>query len=283
LKTIPIGLTRPEVVRTSVFKCDTCGLEATDLFQDPLDVQEIYKSESIYSTSPTYQAGSTYPKYSKDILRLIMEQCTPKSKILEIGCFTGNLLFELVNAGLNAEGVELDPKAAETARQRKLKVETGDIFIPVYRNNSYDMIIGIGILEHIPNPARFFQHISNLLVPGGVGILQYPNRDSLNAHLSRYSKHGWDMYTEPGHLFFFSKENIISLLIKNRLTAEAFYSATILSRGKIPFIPWRSPKIEFLLRKLNQNKIFFFVYKCMLMSLDLFKLGDTIIVVFKKN
>lgn len=282
LKAVPAGLVRPKQVKISIFRCNNCSFEITDTFFDPLGVQMLYQSESIYSTSDTYQISSTYPQYSQDILSLIKQRSTPQSRILEIGCFTGNLLFELSRQGFHPEGVELDPIAAETARTRGLKVTTGDIFMPVYTQNSYDMIIGVGVLEHIPNPIQFVERIASLLSFGGYGILQYPNRDSLNAVISRYSRHGWDMYAEPGHLTFFSKKNIIDALNKCGLVTENIYTGTILSRGKIPFIPWRSPKIESKVRELSHNPGFYALYKYMLKLLDRFNLGDTQIVIFKK-
>lgn len=42
----------------------------------------------------------------------------------------------------------------------------------IYPDNSFDLVYGISILEHIPNTARFLSQISRVLTKGGMAFLQ---------------------------------------------------------------------------------------------------------------
>ena len=284
LEKVPAGLTRPQKVNMKIIACTNCGLEANSKVINNFDFSNLYKQQSIYSKSETYKINDEYPIYTKDIINLLRSFCKEGYTVLEIGSFTGNLLFKLRKTGIKCEGVELDPNAAAIARKRKIDVYCGEVKDSHFDGKKYNIIIGMGILEHIQEPVKFLKRLKDLLEENGVMILQYPNRESVNAFISRKTKHSWDMYTEPGHIFFYDKKNINKLLDKCGLKLKKFYTATILSRGKIPTMPVRINFLEEKIRHITQrNNIFFFIYKKLLQLLDVFKMGDTSLIIAERK
>lgn len=285
LKKVPAGLTRPQKVNVKIIACTNCGLEANSKVINNFDFSNLYKQQSIYSKSETYKINDEYPTYTKDIIDLLRSFYKEGYIVLEIGSFTGNLLFKLRKMGIKCEGVELDPNAAAIAKKRKTDVYCGEVYDSHFDGKKYNIIIGIGILEHIQEPVKFLKRLKDLLEENGVIILQYPNRESLNALISRETKHSWDMYTEPGHVFFYNKKNVKELLDRCGLKLKKFYTATILSRGKTPIMPVRINFLEEKIRHITQrnNNIVFFIYKKLLQLLDVFKMGDTGLIIVERK
>lgn len=282
MNNIPDGLTRKKKEVVQINSCDKCGLELNEILLNSKENKSIYEEDSIYSNSDSYKPGNTYPKYTHDIVKIIKKFSNKNDTILEIGSFTGNLLFELKKQGIKAKGVELDPKAADVAKKRGLDIHTGDIST-LEKNNKYDLILGIAIFEHIEEPLDFLADIKNHLSEKGILILQFPNKDSLNQKISKYSKHSWDMYTEPGHLFFYGKKDTKRIFKKEGYKILDLKTSTILTRGKIPILPGRNKNIESKIQTLCQNKIFNFLYQKSLSLLDFFKQGDTLIVIAQND
>ena len=51
-----------------------------------------------------------------------------KGKFLELGSGSGDMLNQFKQLGFDVEGLDLDPKAVQNAKQKGLKVYQGDIF-----------------------------------------------------------------------------------------------------------------------------------------------------------
>lgn len=97
--------------------------------------------------------------------------------VLSVGCANGITETELVKKGVKVVGVEINPEAAEIARQRGLTVLEGDASIIDIStaSNSYDCIIYADILEHLPDPVAVLKRHVDLLRPNGTVIISVPN------------------------------------------------------------------------------------------------------------
>jgi 2-polyprenyl-3-methyl-5-hydroxy-6-metoxy-1,4-benzoquinol methylase len=280
LQSIPKGLTRGFSEETVIYTCSNCDLEFSGNLLSGFDYDALYSERSIYSKSQSYQnSASDYPKYSKDTVDTILSVCNPANTILEVGPFKGDLMLALKQKGYIVEGVELDPNAADFARTRGLDIITGNIYDNYFNGKKYDVIVAIGVLEHIKEPDEWLLRLRTLLNDSGQLILQFPNPNSLNAKVSQYSPHNWDMYLEPGHIYFFSLKNISILLEKLSFRITQAITATIISRGKLPFLPKRNVKIESAMRQLIRNRYFYRLYKIMLLGIDILRAGDTWIII----
>lgn len=119
-------------------------------------------------------------KYSKarleTALGLIKPYLKKATKILDIGVYTGDL-FKILPVTTDYYGVDNDEKALKIAQERGVKVCKLDIENqPLsFKSKEFDVIIAMEVLEHMKDPERLIQQISNLLSDGGVVLLSLPN------------------------------------------------------------------------------------------------------------
>lgn len=116
--------------------------------------------------------------------------------VLEVGVGEGNFLRLAKIAGLDVQGVELNPKGAERARAmgfivherilHKLSEEIPDRF---------DAICSFQVLEHIPDPISFLRGMLGMLRPGGRLILSVPN----SAVMRKIDPSNQELLNQPPH------------------------------------------------------------------------------------
>jgi 2-polyprenyl-3-methyl-5-hydroxy-6-metoxy-1,4-benzoquinol methylase len=171
------------------------------------------------------KTGNYYDNYRQDILPLMPDHV---SRVLEIGCGTGNTLAYLKANGYCDWicGVELFPDAASQAvtkldrlyqtniEERELPIESGSI----------DLILCLDVLEHLVDPHQVVAYLDHLLVPGGVIIASIPNVRHKSVVMPLVFKNQWN-YIDGGvldhtHLRFFVKDTAIDLMRSSGLQLE---------------------------------------------------------------
>ncbi len=108
-------------------------------------------------------------------------------KLLEIGCNTGKFLEKIREKTNFAEGVEFNSVAAEAARKKGLRVRNIDIAELVETEaETFDVVCGFQVLEHIPNIEPFLSAAIKLLKKGGKLIFSVPNNEPYFQRFSKY-------------------------------------------------------------------------------------------------
>ena len=140
--------------------------------------------------------------------------------LLDVGCGTGNLAFELKNK-LNAEawGIEYNDEAAAAAEEKLDKVIPGKIedTLNELPDNYFDTIIFADVLEHLIDPYSVLEKIKGKLSPGGEVVASIPNVRHWSV-VKQLLEGRWD-YQEWGimdstHLRFFTRQSIQSMFNK---------------------------------------------------------------------
>lgn len=140
-------------------------------------------------------------------------------KILDAGCSEGYLGAYLKSLGHHVIGVEMNPVAANKAREVIDSVFTGSILEYLSHDISqrFDAILFGDVLEHIANPQEVLEICQSRLNDGGFIIVSLPNvaHSCIRAMLLGGR---WD-YSELGildrtHLRFFTKEGAADLFAK---------------------------------------------------------------------
>jgi len=132
------------------------------------------------------------------MLRLMTGFAT--GRLLEVGCGNGLFLDVLRTLGWQVEGVETSRNDVDYARGTLgLKVVHGSLDEVEQRRASFDLVVAVYVLEHIPSPSETLERIHGLLKPGGKVVLGLPMLDSLQ---SRLLGRRWSAITEaPRHVF----------------------------------------------------------------------------------
>lgn len=103
----------------------------------------------------------------------------PGRRILEIGCYTGEIL-KFLPKGTAYFGVDFDEAALEIAKGRgaivkHVNFDSGQIEF----DQLFDIVIATEVLEHLKNPEAMIRQIKELLKPGGVVLISLPNENTL--------------------------------------------------------------------------------------------------------
>ena len=134
----------------------------------------------------------------------------PAGRVLDVGCGDGRTIVALQRAGWACVGIDPDPAsiaAAEAAGAVDVRVGTIDgIDAPA---GSFDAIVSIHSLEHVPDPGSMVAAAWSLLRPGGTLSIVTPNAESwlLDRHGPR-----WRGLEAPRHLQVFTGVGLELLL-----------------------------------------------------------------------
>lgn len=121
------------------------------------------------------------PFYDELILNSLRYIPKNTSSILELGCGSGNLTFELKKKCNNVSVVELSEKMLEICKKKVngIKGYKNDMTKIKFENNSFDVIISTLAIHHLLDveKQKLFNKIKKWLKPGGMFIIT----DSMNS------------------------------------------------------------------------------------------------------
>jgi glycosyltransferase involved in cell wall biosynthesis/SAM-dependent methyltransferase len=107
--------------------------------------------------------------------RTILALKRPPAKILELGCSHGGLLALLHEAGYDATGIELSPWVCQFASTTfGVPVLCGPVEEQGLPAGTFDGIVLMDVLEHLPEPVKTMQECVRLLKPDGFILVQTP-------------------------------------------------------------------------------------------------------------
>ena len=115
-------------------------------------------------------------------------------KILDVGCGTGANLELLAEYG-QAEGVDVSPEALAFCRQRGLeRVHLGAAEGLPYPDESFDLVTGLDVVEHLDDDVAGLKEMRRVLRPGGRALVFVPAfkflwgvQDEISHHRRRYT------------------------------------------------------------------------------------------------
>ncbi len=142
------------------------------------------------SLAPTYDdwyktpLGSLCDKLEKDAV-FSFADVKEGELVLDVSCGTGNYSLELRRRGARVIGLDISSEmlsiAKKKAEREGLKIDfiRADAAMPPFKNNSFDLITSILILEFADKPDKMIEEWKNLFKPGGRIVIGFLNRYSL--------------------------------------------------------------------------------------------------------
>jgi SAM-dependent methyltransferase len=190
-------------------RCRACGL----LSISPIPTAELIESHyHAKFKAGNYEAARRYASEYRRIYRQYADFISPKpgDRILDVGCFTGELIHVLAERGADVYGLELQAEAVAIANGRLPgRVYQADVFGTRFPAGPYDIVTMMGVIEHVTEPAAFLKRANELLKPGGELFLQTPDASSVVAKVT--GTH-WPPLAPVEHIHLFSRTALRHLL-----------------------------------------------------------------------
>ncbi|MDD2707154.1 MAG: class I SAM-dependent methyltransferase [Verrucomicrobiae bacterium] len=109
-------------------------------------------------------------------LSILLPYLNFQSKILDVGCGTGNLIHYLVRKGYDqAVGVDMSAIYVDEAQKKGVPVRRGKAEELPFDNQMFDAVIMEQVLEHVINPARAFKEARRVLKNNGILFVGVPD------------------------------------------------------------------------------------------------------------
>jgi len=101
----------------------------------------------------------------------VLDPILPPGRVLDLGCGVGHS-FDLL-APRETVGLDIDPEALK-GQDRETVV--GDIREVPFPDESFETVISMHSIEHVPDPQRVVAEISRVVEPDGMAVVVTPNR-----------------------------------------------------------------------------------------------------------
>lgn len=190
-------------------RCKRCGLVSGNPIPSASEIERHYAmkfARGNYHLRRQYE--TQYEQVFQgfvDILGGLLDYSTTP-RILDIGCFTGDLPVLLERAGADVYGLELQPEAVAIANEKLPgRIFQADVHGDAFPADRYDAITMTGLIEHVTDPLLLLSRCHGLLKPGAVLLLETPNGGSL---LAKAMRSLWPPYAPVEHIHLFSANSI---------------------------------------------------------------------------
>jgi 2-polyprenyl-3-methyl-5-hydroxy-6-metoxy-1,4-benzoquinol methylase len=235
-------------------RCDACQTLVSVRADQPFDVTAFYGDRywfdhqirdlgtpDIVARSRTDLADRA-AHWMRSLLRFVL----PPAKVLEIGCSHGGFVAMMSQAGFDATGLEINPSIVNLARTTfGIEVLTGPIESQSIPAGTFDAVVMLDVIEHLPDPATTLTRCLDVLKPGGVLFGQTPAYPAGQLLAGLHATgHKFPQMLDPAeHLYLFSESAIERLFRRIGATDIRFVSAVFGFYDQSFFVS-RSPLVE---------------------------------------
>jgi 2-polyprenyl-3-methyl-5-hydroxy-6-metoxy-1,4-benzoquinol methylase len=200
-------------------RCEACGFVFCQRIPAIEELKACYSTDNYERTC--YFSPITEQRYNELLDSFAKYRKT--NNLLDIGAGSGFLLEVAKRHGWNVRGTEFAEDAIEMCRKKGIHVDKGELAELGFEDNSFDVITGIEVIEHLNNPTEITKEIFRILRPGGVVYLTTPNFNSL---LRKRLKSEYDVISYPLHLCYYTKGTL-----KKLFTDQGLQSLKISTTG----------------------------------------------------
>lgn len=180
------------------------------------DIYDSYWQNRLTSVN----ADSIDDQSPNEIFETIAPLMRTGRRLLDVGCGEGKITEIARTKFDEIYGCDISKTALLSAKERGIStvcVDLNDGFVP-YKDNSFDCITALEVVEHLINPLRFFNDLRRILKPKGQLLLTTPNIRYFR-NLYRLIFNGTFPHTTTddfvwggGHIHYFTRKDITSLL-----------------------------------------------------------------------
>lgn len=198
-----------------VVECSECGLMYASPRAKLPDQEEIkdYDPEvtrrARETSSDRYEKEEFQVRDYEDTRAFLRSAYPGRGRLLEIGCSMGFLLAKFREDGWNVEGIEPNRGYCEfVGEYHGIKASPTILEESKRRANSFDVVVMLHVIEHVPDPLGTLREIYRVLKPGGTLVVETPRYDSLMFKLLRHRERSISC---DGHIYFFTTDTLRAL------------------------------------------------------------------------
>lgn len=162
-----------------VVACDACGMTFADRLPGQPVFDHYYRETSKYEFPQRGGAESAHDAARLAITADAIATLVPDraARVLDVGCATGRLLSELRARGFgDLHGVDPSSACVAAARSRYgVAAEQATIADLAGRPGEYDLIVVVGVLEHLVDLQSALGTLSSRIRPGGALYMEVPD------------------------------------------------------------------------------------------------------------
>lgn len=93
-------------------------------------------------------------------------------RVLEVGCGQGHLTNAIAERGIDIVGVDANPQAPEVAGNDRVQHMLAERL--EFDDDTFDVILSVHAIEHIPPLEEALAEMARVLKPGGTAVFIYP-------------------------------------------------------------------------------------------------------------
>jgi SAM-dependent methyltransferase len=198
-----------------IVKCDNCGLMYSSPRARAPDQEEIKDWDAEFVKN---RAKAGLDRFDKEELqvrdyegtRAYLRNTYPqRGRLLEIGCGMGFLLSKFRDDGWEAEGIEPNKGLCAFVEEvHGIKASPTILEAAGEADETFDVVVMLHVIEHVPDPLGTTHEIFRVLKPGGTLILETPRYDSLMFRLMRHRERSISC---DGHIYFFTTDTLTAM------------------------------------------------------------------------
>lgn len=186
--------------------CNNCGnIQQVQYYKESI-LADFYENfyRKIYGHQTPEQLFLTQKKErGADIYKFASDIQAPK-KVLEVGCGAGGILSVFRENKCDVLGLDFDANYLNFAKENDIQVRCGSID-QLNQGECFDLIILSHVLEHIIEPIKFLELLSEHLNENGILYIEVPSLHNVAAGGYKY-----DLlrYWQNAHTIHFSKYSL---------------------------------------------------------------------------
>ena len=157
-------------------KNQTSISKATEAHQSNLQLQRDQHplvDDQTFPSMEAYVSQLIHRKAYEEVARLVAGKT-----VLDVGCNVGYGLQVLASSAASIAGIDVSPKAVESAKRRlgsTADIRAYDGVRCSFESGSFDVVTSFQVLEHVSDTPAYFSEIIRLVRPGGIVVFTTPN------------------------------------------------------------------------------------------------------------
>jgi SAM-dependent methyltransferase len=225
-----------ELLTQPLVRCRRCSL----LFVNPRVASRAMLDGYAAGADPAYvsQMPSRVRTFARTIAHI--DRLRPaKGRLLDVGTAAGAFLKAAKDDGWDVTGVEPNRWLADWGRtEYGVTIHVGSIDDVVLPPASFDVVTLWDVIEHTPDPMHVLRRAHQLLAPGGLLVVNYPD---IGSWIARAMGRKWPFLSSV-HLYYFTRSTMRAAL--DRAGFETLDIRPHLQRLKLGYIVARGSVVS---------------------------------------